>query len=92
MEEWADFFPKYTVLPWLRGGEHRRVQAIRDFIRVAFRRELIGRFRKHWAARLVYRAIRRTARWRLDHDFYGFPIEVWLKRLADKLPLTPAGA
>ena len=89
LEEWADFFPKYTVLPWLKGTEHERVQAMRDYIRVAFRRVNIGRFRKGVLARLVYQWIAAPARWRLDHDFYTFPFEVWLKRAVDRLPETP---
>jgi radical SAM superfamily enzyme YgiQ (UPF0313 family) len=86
LEEWADFFPKYTVLPWLKGEEHERVQAIRDYIRVAFRRVNIGRWRKGLLAKLVYQAIAPLARWRLDHDFYRFPFEVWLKRWVDRMP------
>jgi radical SAM superfamily enzyme YgiQ (UPF0313 family) len=89
LEEWADFFPKYTVLPWLQGKEHERVQAMRDYIRVAFNRVPIGRWRKGVTAKMVYKAISAPARWRLDHDFYGFPFEVRMKRWADKLPLPP---
>jgi radical SAM superfamily enzyme YgiQ (UPF0313 family) len=89
LEEWADFFPKYTVLPWLKDAEHERVQAMRDYIRVAFRRVNIGRFRKGVLASLVYRWIAAPARWRLDHDFYALPFEVWLKRAVDRLPETP---
>ena len=37
-EGWADFFPRYTVLPWLKGQEHRRVQIMREFLRIAFER------------------------------------------------------
>jgi radical SAM superfamily enzyme YgiQ (UPF0313 family) len=89
LEEWSDFFPKYTVLPWLKGKEHKRVQAMRDYIRVAFRRVNIGRFRKGARARLAYLLISAPAQWRLDHDFYWFPFEVWLKRYVDKLPAAP---
>jgi radical SAM superfamily enzyme YgiQ (UPF0313 family) len=92
LEDWADFFPKYTVLPWLKGKEHRRVQAMRDYIRVAFRRVNIGRFRKGLRARLAYRLISAPAQWRLDHDFYWFPFEVWLKRYVDRLPAAPEEA
>ncbi len=92
LEEWSDFFPKYTVLPWLKGKEHKRVQAMRDYIRVAFRRVNIGRFRKGLRARLAYWLISAPAQWRLDHDFYWFPFEVWLKRYVDKLPAAPEEA
>jgi len=89
LEEWADFFPTYTVLPWLKGREHELVQVIRDYIRVAFRRVNIGRWRKGVLARLIYESIGPLARWRLDHDFYAFPFEVWLKRYVDRMPAQP---
>jgi anaerobic magnesium-protoporphyrin IX monomethyl ester cyclase len=89
MEDWADFFPKYTVLPWLKGKEHQRVQTMRDYIRVAFTRVGIGQFQKGAVARRVYQMIRGPARWRLDHDFYSFPVEVWLKRAVDRIPAPP---
>src|SRR5579871_942438 len=92
LEEWSDFFPKYTVLPWLKGKEHKRVQAMRDYIRVAFRRVNIGRFRKGLRARIAYWLISAPAQWRLDHDFYWFPFEVWLKRYVDRLPAAPEEA
>ncbi len=42
LEEWVDFFPRYTVLPWLKGAKHRRVQIMREYLRVAFQRIPIG--------------------------------------------------
>jgi hypothetical protein len=38
---------------------------------------------------LAYWLISAPAQWRLDHDFYWFPFEVWLKRYVDKLPAAP---
>ena len=38
LEGWADFFPRYTVLPWLKGRDHRRLQVMRDYLRIAFDR------------------------------------------------------
>src|SRR5262249_36341357 len=92
MEDWADFFPKYTVLPWLKGAEHERVQVMRDYIRVAFRRINIGTLPKRAIARKIYELIAAPARWRLDHDFYFLPVEIWLKRWADKMPSLAAPA
>jgi len=44
-EGWADFFPRYTVLPWLKGTEHTRVQRMREYLRVAFNRvRCVGEF------------------------------------------------
>jgi anaerobic magnesium-protoporphyrin IX monomethyl ester cyclase len=86
LEDWAAFFPKYTVLPWLKGKEHKRVQVMRDYIRVAFHRVSIGRLPKRAIAEKIYEWIAPTARWRLDHDFYAVPFEVWLKHWADGMP------
>lgn len=90
-EGWADYFPRYTVLPWLRGKKHRRVQTMREYMRIAFNRVPIGVARKHPLNRLVHRAISVPARWRLDHDFYAAPWELWLKNKANKWfpPLKP---
>jgi anaerobic magnesium-protoporphyrin IX monomethyl ester cyclase len=84
-EGWADFFPRYTVLPWLKGKQHQRVQRMREYLRVAFNRVPIGVQKKHPVNRLVHRTISIPARWRLDHDLYGAPVELWLKDKANKM-------
>lgn len=81
-EGWADFFPRYTVLPWLNGREHRRLQVMRDYLRIAFDRIPIAADTRDRVTRLAQKAISLPARWRLDHDFYEFPVELWLN---DKL-------
>jgi len=83
-EGWADFFPRYTVLPWLRGRDHARVQTMRDYLRVAFNRVPIAADRRRPLARWVHGAIAFPARWRLDHDLYALPVELWLKRAVDR--------
>ncbi len=82
LEGWADFFPRYTVLPWLSGREHRRLQVTRDYLRVAFDRVPIATDTRDRLTRFTQKAISIPARWRLDHDFYKFPVELWLN---DKL-------
>ncbi len=88
-EGWADFFPRYTVLPWLNGRKHRRVQVMRDYLRVAFNRVPIAADRRPLAARLVHQALSLPARWRLDHDFYALPVEIWLKNLLNRAFVSP---
>lgn len=90
-EGWADYFPRYTVLPWLKGKKHRRVQTMREYMRIAFNRVPIGVERKHPVNTLVHRSISIPARWRLDHDFYALPWELWLKKKVNKWfpPLKP---
>ncbi len=88
LDGWSDFFPRYTVLPWLSGHEHRRLQTMREYLRVAFNRVPIGRSRKHPVTQKVHNLIAAPARFRLDHDCYTFPVELWAKNAAAKL-LTP---
>jgi anaerobic magnesium-protoporphyrin IX monomethyl ester cyclase len=77
-EGWADFFPRYTQLPWLRGGEHRRLQVMRDYLRLAFDRIPIGADTRSRCTRLIQKSFSFPARWRLDHDAYALPVELWL--------------
>jgi anaerobic magnesium-protoporphyrin IX monomethyl ester cyclase len=89
LEGWADFFPRYTVLPWLKGKQHREVQTMREYLRLAFNRVPIGKQPKHPVSRMVHRAIAAPARWRLDHDYYRFPVELWAKNAANRLLPAP---
>jgi anaerobic magnesium-protoporphyrin IX monomethyl ester cyclase len=82
LEGWADFFPRYTVLPWLNGRDHRRLQTMRDYLRIAFDRVPIAADTRDRVTRAAQKAISLPARWRLDHDFYALPVELWLN---DKL-------
>lgn len=84
-EGWADYFPRYTVLPWLQGREHHRVQTMRDYLRIAFDRVPIAADRRNRATRAVHRAISYPARFRLNHGLYGFPAEIWLKKGLNRL-------
>ena len=89
LEGWVDFFPRYTILPWLKGRKHSDVQKMREYLRVAFNRVPIGVRRKHSLQRLIHGMIEIPARWRLDHHLYGFPVELWLKDLANRMVEPP---
>jgi radical SAM superfamily enzyme YgiQ (UPF0313 family) len=89
LEGWAEYFPRYTVLPWLKGRPHRRVQIMRDYLRVAFNRVPIAADRRRPGVRRFHEAISVPARWRLDHDFYAFPFEVWLKNAVNRVFESP---
>ena len=84
LEGWVDFFPRYTTLPWLNGSKHKRVQTMRDYLRVAFNRIPIGKRQVHPLNRAIHELISIPARWRLDHDLYGLPVELWLKNAANR--------
>lgn len=89
LEGWADFFPRYTVLPWLKGEDHLRVQTMREYMRVAFHRIPIGKYRVPALNRVLYELISRPARWRLDHHVYSFPVELWVRKAAQKMVTPP---
>jgi radical SAM superfamily enzyme YgiQ (UPF0313 family) len=91
LEGWTDFFPRYTVLPWLKGKKHLELQIMRDYLRLAFTRGTLGNWQRSWLNRMVHGSIGAPARWRLDHSFYKFPVELWVKDLVNKVvsPPTP---
>jgi hypothetical protein len=89
LEGWADFFPRYTILPWLKGKPHREVQTMREFLRLAFHRVPIGSPGRSRLRRVVHGMIGVPARWRLDRNFYSFPVELKLKEWADRLATPP---
>lgn len=80
LEGWSDYFPRYTVLPWLQGKDHARVQTMRDYLRIAFDREPIAHYEPSPFLQALQRSISLPARWRLEHDFYAFPFELWINR------------
>ena len=82
LEGWADFCPRYTVLPWLNGREHNRLQVMRDYLRIAFDRVPIAADTRKRSTRVAQKMLSIPARWRLDHDIYGVPMELWVN---DKL-------
>jgi anaerobic magnesium-protoporphyrin IX monomethyl ester cyclase len=90
-EEWSDFFPRYTVLPWLNGKKHERLQTMREYMRMAFHRVPVSIHRTDLFTRAMHQMIGVPSRWRLDHDVYGFPFEIWLNQAARKVfkPLKP---
>ena len=103
LEGWVDYFPRYTVLPWLKGKDHQRVQTMRDYLRIAFDRAPIATDQRDWVSRAITRLTSFPARWRLDHDFYALPVELWINRKlhsirqlpksnVDAKPLEPAAA
>ncbi len=85
LEGWSDYFPRYTVLPWLKGRDHARLQTMRDYLRIAFDRQPISKYESNKLIRKLQKALSRPARWRLDHDFYDLPVELWLNRKLKKL-------
>jgi radical SAM superfamily enzyme YgiQ (UPF0313 family) len=89
LEGWVEFFPRYTVLPWLRGKRHRELQIMRDYLRIAFNRKPIGLTKKHPVNQWIHNLISYPARARLDRAFYSLPVELWLKNAANRVLPPP---
>jgi radical SAM superfamily enzyme YgiQ (UPF0313 family) len=92
LEGWVDFFPRYTELPWLKGKDHRRLQVMRDYLRIAFDRIPIAADTRGSAIKAVQQMISVPARWRLDHDFYALPVELWVNDRLKGLNIVPKPA
>jgi hypothetical protein len=90
-EEWADFYPRLTVLPWLQGGKHRRLQAIRQILRFGYHQVKVGEQQFSWRHRLLLNALRQSSQYRLKKHQFNFPVEIYsywgLQRLKKDLIL-----
>ncbi|HET9317467.1 MAG TPA: radical SAM protein [Vicinamibacteria bacterium] len=80
LEEWAEFYPKIQVLPWLQGTKHARVQRLRDYIRLGYTAGQIVVEQGGGLRGLARRALRAAARWRLRAQRIRFPFEIWAIR------------
>jgi anaerobic magnesium-protoporphyrin IX monomethyl ester cyclase len=89
LEGWVDYFPRYTVLPWLRGKDHQRVQTMRDYLRIAFDRAPIAKNGPGRLAKAVQHLTAYPARLRLNHNFYQFPVELWVNRKLKNIVKLP---
>ena len=85
LEGWADFFPRYTVLPWLKGRDHERVQKMREYLRVAFNRVPIGNKTKHPLNAAVSRIDQPSRALAPRSRCYALPVELWMKNAASRL-------
>jgi radical SAM superfamily enzyme YgiQ (UPF0313 family) len=80
LEEWAEFYPKVQVLPWLQGAKHARIQRLRDYIRLGYTAGQIVVERGGGLRGMARRALRAAARWRLRAQRVRFPLEIWAIR------------
>lgn len=76
LEEWTDFYPRLTVLPWLNGAAHRRLQAIRQYLRFGYPQVRVGEHPHTYRHRLALGVLGPSARWRIRRHRYALPWEV----------------
>jgi anaerobic magnesium-protoporphyrin IX monomethyl ester cyclase len=92
LEEWATFYPKVQVLPWLDGARHARVQRIRDYIRLGYSARQMVVEAPRGLKGLVTRVLRKLARWRLRTLTVRLPLEIWALRAYKALRRPPVTA
>ena len=76
LEEWVDFYPRLTVLPWLNGPRHRRLQALRQYLRFGYPQVRVGEHVHTWRHRVAIHLLGPSSRWRIRRHWYGLPWEV----------------
>ncbi|MFQ5737466.1 MAG: B12-binding domain-containing radical SAM protein [Acidobacteriota bacterium] len=76
-EEWADFYPRITKLPWLSDGQHRRLQSIRQYLRFGYHQVNVGEKSHSRRHRLVLNLFQPSSRYRIRTKKFGFPWEVY---------------
>lgn len=76
-EEWADFYPRITRLPWLSAAEHRRLQAIRQYLRFGYHQVNVGEKAHSRRHQLVLNLFQPSSRLRIRHKRFELPLEVY---------------
>jgi radical SAM superfamily enzyme YgiQ (UPF0313 family) len=75
LEQWADFYPKFQRLPWIDDKTHRKIQRMRDYIRIAYGASPIRE--RSTMREAINRVLGPVARARLNRDRYAVPVELW---------------
>ena len=75
-EEWAEFYPRLQVLPWLNGGKHQRLQAIRQYIRFGYHQVKVGEQQFSRRHRLLLDMLKPSAQLRIKTHRFEYPLEV----------------
>lgn len=76
-EEWADFYPRVTRLPWLSEEEHRRLQAIRQFLRFGYHQVNVGEKSHSRRHQFLLSLFQPVSRYRIRRKKFGWPWEVY---------------
>jgi radical SAM superfamily enzyme YgiQ (UPF0313 family) len=86
LQAWSDLSLGTSILPWLQGAAYRRMRRSISFF--LLNNELNGAARRLNLSRLrrrMLRAAQRPLYWRLENDFFEWPIELLLSRANARL-------
>jgi radical SAM superfamily enzyme YgiQ (UPF0313 family) len=88
LEEWAQVPLGETSLPWLQGREYRRVKRMLSYFLLNHQARKAARISTRSLLKSrVLRAATFPISWRLRHEFYRFPVELWMMQLGNQLTL-----
>jgi len=77
LEEWSEFYPRITKLPWMTVAEHRRLLAIRQYLRFGYHQVKVGEKSHSLRHLLLLQLLKPSSRFRVRHKKFGFPWEVY---------------
>lgn len=76
LEQWIDFYPRITRLPWLSEAQHRRLQTIRQYLRFGYHQVNAGERRHSFRHQLILDLFKPSARARIRRGWFALPAEV----------------
>jgi radical SAM superfamily enzyme YgiQ (UPF0313 family) len=76
-EAWSQFYPRITRLPWLNEAQHRRLQAIRHYLRFGYHQVQVGEKAFSWKHSLLLNLLKPSARFRIKFKKFSLPLEVY---------------
>ena len=76
LEQWTDFYPRVTRLPWLTEAQHRRLQTVRQYLRFGYHQVNAGEKQHALRHRLILGLFKPSARARIRHKWFALPAEV----------------
>ncbi len=77
LEEWADFYPRVMHLPWLDEAQHRRLQAIRQYLRFGYHQVRVGEKSHSRRHALLLKLLKPTSRLRIRTKAFALPVEIY---------------
>ena len=93
LEEWIQFYPRITRLPWLSESQHQRLQVIRECLRFGYHQVNVGEKPYRARHRLLLKMLQPISKLRVQHHYFELPWEVYsywtLKKLRLGLNLEP---
>jgi radical SAM superfamily enzyme YgiQ (UPF0313 family) len=77
LDGWADFYPRIMELPWLSGTKHRRLQAIRQYLRFGYHQVKVGEKSHSRRHEFLLTLLKPSSRLRVRSKNFHLPVEIY---------------